>query len=382
MASVITALQPVLYSAAQEVSAEPFGVVSAINSSFDDKGVAVGDTVKVPYAPVQSNTAFAAANIAPEGTSKTAAAISVSITKSQMNSMVLTGEQMRSLENGGNYQEWSRQWAAQAMRALRNECEQDAALAVKYGASRAIGTAGTTPFAASIDLIADVRKILADNGAPLADLQLVMNTAAGSNARKLAIIQQADQAGTDGERRTGQLLRQYGFQLRESAGIAKHTKGTATGIDVNNGAGYVVGDTTLVMHGSDSGTLLNGDCVTFAGDSNIYVIGPDNTITGAASGNVILNRPGLRATLADAVEMTIGNDYTPTLAFERGSVVGVIRPPLVPANPTIQQSLISDGKGMTYLFLDVAQFGQRSWFMCLAWGFKAVQTEHIAMILG
>ena len=37
MPNVFTALQPVLYSAAQEVSSEPFGVISSIAATFDDK---------------------------------------------------------------------------------------------------------------------------------------------------------------------------------------------------------------------------------------------------------------------------------------------------------------------------------------------------------
>ncbi len=381
MASVLTALAPTLFSAAQEVSAEPFGAIAAINSSFSDKGVAKGDSVKIPYAPVQANTNFAAANVTPEGTSVTAGAISVTIDKSQKNSMVLTGEQIRSLENGGNYQEWVRQWALQAMRALRNEAEQDCALAIKKGASRAVGVAATTPFATDMDLIVDVRALLRANGTPFADAQLVLSPAAVANLQKLGTFQLAYAAGSDAERRSGLMGRQFGFGLRDSAGIAKHVKGTATGFDVNLGGGYAIGDKTIVVDGSDSGTILAGDVVTWAGDTNKYVI-DSASASGAAAGNIVLNRPGLRATLADTVEGTLGADYTPCLAFERNAVVGIMRPPLMPANPTINQMLISDSFGMTYLMLDIAQYGQRSFEMHLAWGFKTVQSEHVALILG
>jgi hypothetical protein len=379
MASVLTALAPTLFSAAQEVSAEPFGVISAINATFDDKGVAKGDTVTVPYMPVQSNTAFAPAATPPEGTSVTAAAIAVTITKSQMNSVVLTGEQIRSLENsngGVNKAEWVRQWAAQAMRALRNEAEADACLAVKYGASRAVGTAGTTPFSSSMDSLVDVRKILADNGAPLADLQFVGNTTSMANLSKLAVIQQADSAGSDAERRSGVIARQYGFQLRQSAGIALHTKGTGGSYVINNG-NIAVGSTVLTA-GSGANTMVAGDIIAIQSDDNRYVC----NVGLAAAGDFTIGRPGLRQATVNAKTITIGNNYTPNFAFERSAVVGVIRPPLVPANPTINQMLISDGKGLTYLMLDVSQFGQRSWFMCLAWGFKVVQGEHVALLLG
>jgi len=382
MASVLTALAPTLFSAAQQVSAEPFGVVSAINVNFDNKGVARGDTVTVPVAPVQSNSAFTASNVLPEGTSVTASSVGVTITKSQKNSMVLTGEQIRSLENGGNYQEWVRQWAAQAMRALRNEAEADAAIAVKQGASRAYGTAGVTPFATSMDEMVDLRALLRSNGTPFSDAQLVLNSSALANLQKLGTYQLAYAAGSDTERRTGSLGRQFGFNLRDSAGIALHTKGTATGFDVNNNPGpYAIGSTSITVDGSDSGTILAGDVVTWAGDANKYIIGSASA-SGAASGNIVLNRPGLRATLADTVEGTLGANYTPSLAFERNAVVGIVRPPLIPASAVIDQMLISDEFGMTYLMLDIMQYGQRTFEMHLAWGFKVVQSEHVAILLG
>ena len=165
MATTLTALAPTLFSAAQVVSGEPAGVLDAINTTWDDKGVAKGDSVGIPYAPVQATDDFAASNVLPAGDDNTAAVVSVKITQSKKTKpMVLTGEQIRSLENGGNYQEWVRQWAEQSMRSLRNLAEADAAEYIKQGASRAVGTAGTTPFASDLDLIVDAKQILRDNG--------------------------------------------------------------------------------------------------------------------------------------------------------------------------------------------------------------------------
>ena len=100
MANVFTALQPVLYSAAQEVSNEPFGCVGAIAASFDDKGVAIGDTVKVPVAPTRSTSDYTPAMTTTAGTDATASTVDVTITANKLVSWNLTGEQLRSLENG------------------------------------------------------------------------------------------------------------------------------------------------------------------------------------------------------------------------------------------------------------------------------------------
>ncbi|MHB1125233.1 MAG: hypothetical protein ACYC0T_21295 [Ramlibacter sp.] len=372
----LTALTPTLYSVAQEVSAEPFGVISAINANFDDKGVAKGDTVTVPVAPTRAAQDFTPAAQSTAGADANADGIKVQITKSRKVPWNLTGEQLRSLENGGTDQEWVRQLIAQGMRTLRNEAEQDCAVAIKVGASRAVGAAGTTPFAANLDPLVDVRKVLHDNGAPLADLQFVMDTAAGANLRKLGVIQNQYQAGSDAERRSGNLLRQFGFELRESAGISQHVKGTGAGYLVNNVAGYAVNERSIAVD-MGTGTVLAGDVVTFAGDARNYVV---NEALAAAV--LKIGRPGLRAALADNAAVTVGNSYTPHLAFERSAVVGVMRPPIMPANPLHQIVLISDAKGMTYMLLQIAQYGMVTWELHLAWGFKVVQGEHVAIVMG
>lgn len=376
MANTLTAIAPTLYSAAKEVAAEPFGIVSAINANFDDKGVAKGDTVKVPVAPTRSASDFTPSNTASTGTDATATSVDVQITKSRKVSWNLTGEQIRSLENASVNQDWVRQLVAQGMRTLRNECEADAWAAARVGASRAYGTAGTTPFASDLSALTNARKILQDNGAPLADLQFVGDTAAGLNLRNLGVIQNAYQAGSDAERRSGVLGRQFGFAINESAAVSVVTKGTGTSYQTNLVAGYSIGDTSIALD-TGSGTALAGDVVTFTGDTNKYVIN-----TALSGGSMAIGAPGLRKALADNVAMTIGNDFTANLAFERTAVVGIMRPPLIPTNPTIRQMAVSDDKGMTYLMLEIDQYGQRSWELHLAWGFKVVNGEFIAIVLG
>jgi len=376
MANIFTALMPALYSAAQDVSAEPFGVISAISTSFDDKSVAMGDTVKITVAPSATATDFTPGVAAAQGDDKTATTVPVTITASKKVSWNLTGEQLLSLQNAGVNAEWIRQLIAQGMRTLRNGAESAACQAIKSGASRAFGTAGTNPFASDINAIADVRKILMDNGAPLADLQLCIDSTAGTAARKLGIIQQAYQAGSEEERRTGLLMRQFGFAIRESAGISTHTKGTGASYVTSGATAAGVHDIALV---TGTGTVLAGDVVTFAADTvNKYVV---NTGV-AAPGTISLGRPGAKMTIATANALTVGNNYTANLAFERNAVVGIMRPPVFPENATIQKTLISDSNGMTYLLLQIQQYGQTSWELHLAYGFAVANSEHVAILLG
>lgn len=376
MANTLTSLAPVLFSAAQQVSNEPFGVISGITTNFNDKGVAKGDSVIVPIAPVRAASDFTPGATSATGDDAVAANVSVQITQSKKVSWHLTGEQIRSLDNGAESSEWMRQLVAQGMRTLRNLAEADCAAQIKVGASRAYGTAGTTPFASDLSAMTNVYKMLKDNGAPMSDLQLVVDTAAGLNLRNLGIIQQAYQAGSDEERRSGNLLKQFGFSIAESAGIVAHTKGTGASYVTSGSTARDVRDVALV---TGTGTVLAGDIVTFAADSaNKYVV--NNGV--AAPGTITLGRPGARTTIATANALTVGNNYTPNLAFERSAVVGVMRPPLMPENPTMSMLPISDDKGMTYLLVDIAQYGQRTLELHLAYGFKVVQGEHVHLVLG
>lgn len=374
MANTLTAIAPTLYSAAKEVAAEPFGMIDAINMNFNDKGVAKGDTVDVPVAPTRQGKDFTPGPAAGQGDDAAATKIGVSITKSRKVDWHLTGEQIRSLENGGNDQEWVKQLVAQGMRTLRNEAEDDAWAAGYVGASRAFGTAGTTPFASNLSELNNVRKILKDNGAPLADLQFVCDTNAELNLLNLGIVISADAAGSEEERRSGRVGRQFGFRIGTSQGVGTHTKGTGTGYLLS--AAGNIGDTTINVD-TGTGTLLAGDVITVAGTNDKYVAN-----TGISGGSFKIGAPGLRAAEADNDAITIGNSYTANLAFERSAIVGVMRPPLIPSNPTIKQMLVSDQFGMTYLMLEIDQYGQRSWELHLAWGFKTVNGEFIATVLG
>jgi hypothetical protein len=358
--------------------------------NFDDKGVAIGDSVTVPIAPAATTGTYSPAMTASAGTDKIADSTTVTISANKVVSWHLTGEQQRSLQNGASDKDWVKQMIAQGMRALRNDAETDLCSAIYKGASKAYGTAGTTPFATTIDEIPNIYKILKDNGAPMSDLQMIINTSAGLNARKLGIIQQADQAGSDAERRSGNFLKQFGFSIKESAGIASHTKGTATGFQIV-AAGEAAGQTTLSFDGSDSGTIIAGDVLTIGtgGGSGTgtdydtkYVINDPSTLTGAASGNVIIGRPGLKVARVNDDEGVLGSSYTANLAFERSAVVGIMRPPLIPASPLIKQMMISDDMGMTYLMVEIVGDGMITWRLHLAYGFKVVNSEFCVNLLG
>jgi hypothetical protein len=269
------------------------------------------------------------------------------------------------------------------MRKLVNAVEADIALAVKVGSSRAYGTEGTAPFG-TVNVLTDfaqIAKILDDNGAPMEDRQLVLNSAAIANLRGVqASLFKVNEAGSADMLREGMTSRIQNMAIRYSGGIVAHTVGTANGAyAVNLLAGYAVGDTAIAID-TGAGTILAGDTVKFAGDDNEYVVG-----TALSGGVVTLNKPGLRETLADGVILTPGTAYTGNYAFSRDAVVLAARAPAVPSggDSADDAMTITDPlTGMTFEVRVYRQYRQVKFEVCLAWGCKVVKSEHVATLFG
>lgn len=213
---------------------------------------------------------------------------------------------------------------------------------------------------------------------------LVINTAAALNLKSLSNFTIVSAAGGDAGLRQGVLLPINGLDIRQSAQVQSHTKGTATGYDVNLTAGYDVGDTDIVVNGSNSGTILTGDVVTWAGDANKYLV-YSATASGAATGNITLNKPGLMATLADTVEGTTGESYTANMCFHKSAIQLVTRVPAVPSvgDSAFDSTIITDPvTGLSFEVRGYLQYRRVKYEVGLAWGCAMVKPEWAAVLLG
>lgn len=380
MANVLTNLAADLYKAADVVGRELVGFIpaSTINADGSER-VAKGDTVRASFTREASAVDVSESMTTPEGADQTVDSKTLSITKSRAVQIPYTGEDQRHLNNGIGFETVYGDQVAQAMRTLTNEIEYDIAVEAYKNASRAFGTAGTTPFGSSFSEVAEVRQILADNGMPMNDGQssIVMNTLAGTNLRQLAQLQKANESGSDSMLRQGVLLDLQGLGLRESAGIQSHIAGTGASY-VANGA-VAKGGKIITLDGG-TGTVLAGDVVTFAGDTNKYVV--NEALSG---GDIVLAGPGLQAALADDAAMTVGNAYTGNVAFHRRAIELAIRAPAVPngGDSADDAMLIQDPhSGLVFEVRVYKGYRKTMIEVAVAWGVKAWKPEYIATLLG
>lgn len=384
MANTITGLIPTMYNALNVISREITGLIPAVTSDMTYERAAVGQTVRSPVAPASTASDITPAVTPPNDGDQTIGYTDMTITKARRVPIRWNGEERLGLDNNGaQYNVIFRDQMAQAMRTLTNEVEADLA-ALHIYASRAYGTSGTTPFGSSLGDTANIRKLLVDNGAPTSDLNLIMNTSAGANLRTLTQLTKVNEAGDSSMLRQGVLLDIHGMALRESAQIVTSTAGTGASATTNT-AGYAIGETVITLASAGTGTIVAGDVITFAGDTNKYVVASGDADV-SNGGTITLAAPGLRKALAaSAIAITVNAAAARNMAFSRSAIALATRAPALPAegDSAADRFMLTDpNSGLSFEVSMYKQYRQVQYEVALAWGVKAVKPEHMGILLG
>ena len=373
--NVLTGLTPTIYRALDTVSRELVGFIPSVSRDTSEAMAAKDQTIRTFITQSASSVDIAPASASPESGNQTVPYVDMKITKSKMVPVQWTGEEEKAM--GGQYSQILADQFAQAMRTLANEVEADLAQLYKK-ASRAYGTAGTTPFASTIAESAQMRKLLLDNGAPLSNMRMVVDTAAGANLRALSNLTKANEAGTDATLRRGVLLDLNGFQIRESAGIISHTKGAYTTGDTV-GANEPVGETAIAV-ASSAGDYVAGDVIYFGTDTaHKYVV------KGATTSVITIANPGLKVAVASGAGVTISAAYTPNMAFDSGAIKLLARQPAMPSvgDSAIDVMVVTDPvSGLPFQIALYKQYRALHYEVGLAWGCELIKPEHTAILLG
>jgi hypothetical protein len=380
MANTLTNLIPDLYAALDVVSRELVGMIPGVTRDASVERAAVNQSVRVDIAPASSATDITPAVTPPDDGDQTIGNVEILINKSRRVPFRWNGEETLGVNNNGPGQlNIQQQQIAQAIRTLTNEIETDLG-ALHTTMSRAVGTAGTTPFATAGDFTdaSLLAKVLKDNGAPVVGNRMVIDTTAGANL--IGKQSRMDIAGQDSMMRQGVLLDTAGFAISESAQVVDFTKGTGTSYTTDT-AGYAVGATAITLI-TGSGTVLAGDVVTFAGDTNKYKV----TTGVGAPGAITLAAPGLRVAIAaSATAMTIGDDATHNMGFAPSAIILAQRMPALPTGGDMAEDrfLVTDDRsGLSFELAIYPQYRQKQYELSAAWGVKNIKPEHTAVLLG
>lgn len=380
MGNTLNNLMPTLYAALDIVSREMVGFIPAVAVNAAPTGAAKGESITIPVTPTTQTHDITPGQKPDDNGDQEIGSVTMTISKSKYAPVRWNGEEQLGVSNSGTYNAILAGQFAQAMRALANEVDADLA-ALYAGASRAYGTPGTTPFESGIKEVAQMRKILADNGAPMTDLQLVIDTAAGANLRSLGQLTKANEADTDATLRRGLLLNISGFNIRESGQIVTHAAGSFTGDAlVNNSGGYAKGATTIAVDGATAIAIKAGDLVKFNGDNANYVVASD-----AGATPITLAAPGLMGAVADDATVTALGAYTASLAFDRNALQLIARTPAMPqgGDSADDVTVVTDPvSGISFQVAVYREYRQVRYEIGLAWGVKLIKPEHVAILMG
>lgn len=384
MANTLNSLANDIFKASQIVEAETIGYIPAVTlNSNETVRVAQGDTVRSAFAPVPTvNSTATPAMTPPAGDDQVIASKTTTLDQVARVTIPWTGEEQKHVNNGAGYKYILSLQIEQALRAINNQIEAHVGLILKRASSRAVGTAGTTPFASNHDLISDVRLILEDNGCPFTDMHLVLSNRSAAAMRKLAPLYKANEAGTDATLRKGMLLDLDGFRIHQSAGNVVHTKGTGASYLVNNAGPYAIGSESIIID-TGTGTILAGDVFTATGDTNIYAV--NTGFAGDGDGTIVIGTPGLRATLANNVALTLGNSYTPNMAFHRNAVELAIRKIAIPEEgdlATDEYTFTSPTSGIVYEFRVYKGYKKVTLEIAVLYGAKVWMPQFVATLMG
>jgi hypothetical protein len=322
----------------------------------------------------------------PSGDDQTVTNETLTLGQAAVATLPITGAVALQLQNTVGYNRILVDFFAQAFRGIRNNIEAHVGSVAYKAASRAYGTAGTTPFGSNFNEVANLRKILADNGCPVDDgmLSLLINTSAGVNLRNLANLYKVNEAGSNLGLRNGELLNLQGFSVKESAGIASHTKGAATGALINNGSNEAIGETTLTLDTITVNTtgIVAGDIITHASDTaNKYVV---KTGLVATSGDIVIAKPGLRIAAVNNDAVTVGNSYTANVGFHRNAIELAIRPPAQPPGGDAGEHMVlyDEKSGLSFDVAWYKGFGMGNFVISAMYQAKVWKPEFVATLLG
>jgi hypothetical protein len=386
MSQNLNVVIPTLYEALDIVSRELVGLIPSVSRDSNADRAAKNQMVSSHIVPEVEIEDITPGNDPADSGDTELDNVNITISKAKAAPVRWTGEEQTAVAHSGQLQAVQRDRFAQAMRALCNEVERDVA-SVYDGASRVYGTPGTTPFGSDLSDVAELLKILKDNGAPIDSLNLVFNTSAGANLRSLTQLTDVNRAGTDRTLRQGVLLDVHGFSLRESAGIQTKDVSdeddggsiTTAGSENNKGATEI-----NVNVATSAVKVLAGNYVTI-GDHKYMVT--DEFDQGAGDNLTLkIAKPGLMEDVADGTSVEQNDaDFVANLAFARTAIHLVTRAPAMPQGGDAADDVIEIQDPVSGLAFQVAMYRQYrrvKYEVGLAWGFKLVKPEHVAILAG
>lgn len=347
-----------------------------VNRAYESLAGNRGSTIEISVPAALSAAAVSPSNTAPDNAGVTPTLVSIPLDQWYEASFFMTDKDLQDVRDGllpGQ--------AQAAVKALANNIDS-AILALYKQVYGYAGVAGTTPFKTGLDEFVSARKVLADQLCPTDSRSVVLDTAAEANALLLRPVQDASYRASAQGIVEGQIGRILGADWYMDQNVPTHTAGTASGA-TTDAAGYAAGVKTVTLASAGSGTILVGDVITFAGQTQTYTVtSGDADVSG---GGTISFEPGLVSALSAAAKaITVKGSHAVNLAFHRDAFAFVSRPfsGADPANLGNFSFMTDPVSGLSLRLEITRQHRRTNWAFDVLYGVKAVRPELACRIAG
>lgn len=375
MANQLTAVMPKLLAQGLLALREQSMMPMIINKSYDTIAGQKGSTIDVPIPSAITVQDVTPANTPPNTGDVAPTSVPITLDRWKEAPFYMSDKDMLEAMNGTIPMQ-----ASEAVKALANEVN-GTILGMYRKFYGFVGTPGTSPFATDVSAATQARKVLNVQLAPMDPRYLVLDPEAEANALGLQPIsnQQWRVGLNEAAIVSGMISRTLGFDwfMHQLAPI--HIAGTASGYAVNAGGGLAVGATTIPVD-TGTGTLVEGDILTFAGHTQTYVV---TTAYAGGSGNVSIY-PGLKILVPDNTAVSVKASHTVNIAMHRDAIAFATRPLENAADGlgALIQSAVDAVSGLT-LRLEVTREHKRTRFSYdILYGCSVVRREFGVRIAG
>ena len=346
-----------------------------VNRNYDGAAAEQGSVINVPIPPSVTTVPVTPSATAPDAAGVTFSTTPVELAYHEEAPFAMGDKERTEVMVGAESMA-----VRSAAISLGNRINSTILTAMDVGASVAVGTAGTRPFG-TLDLADAPFTLLDEHLIGPEDRRCIF--APNAKGRLLALPEMTsrdfvnDMSALQNGTFSGQT--NLGASWWSSAAVPTHTRGTAnTAYDVNSGGGLAVGATTIPVD-TGTGTILAGDVVTFAGDTeNQYVVA-----TALASGSFTIAAPGLKVAIADNADVTVAAAHRSNFAFQREAIVAAFCPfQASSAGLVATDQMMDEETGISLRVEVIRQHKRDRWSLDAMWGTKVVRPEGVIKIMG
>ena len=305
---------------------QPCLMTRLVNTDYSLEAKKKGQTIDIPL-----STAMSAEDVSPAATPSAPTALTPKVAQVTLDNWKHADFGLNDMEVGRIRadQDFIPLQMQEAFKSLANAINTSVFDTYK-GVYGYVGTAGDTPFGTGVEVASatSLRRVLHEQSCPKDNRRAVLDYAAEAAALNLAPFSDAEKRGSSATKTTGELGNIFGFDWNSDDGVPTHTRGAIGSGDLTvNGVNAKGATSVSIAKGAGtSWEAVEGDIISFAGDTQTYVITADTTVVHTDNTSVPI-APALKIATEGSEEVTTRDSHVVNLGFHRDAFGLAMRSP-------------------------------------------------------